>query len=191
MAESNNDNSGTPNKEDVTFTPEQQEKLNTIVQERVNKLNAKITNLEESKQKDIENAVAKARTEWEEEKRLESLSGQEKLQAEYDAKMAKFKRDQDSLAKELNDARMALAISKAEAQLAALNLPTEFADKFVGENDETTSKNIQLFDAKVKELVAQKVNESIARGSPKLGNAEAQSRPDWQAEIASAMKVKG
>ena len=184
MAESNNDNSGTPNKEDVIFTPEQQEKVNAIVQDRVNRLNA-------TKQKDIEDALSKARTEWEEEKRLESLSGQEKLQAEYDAKIAKAKRDQDTLTKELNEAKMALAISKAEAQLAALNLPTEFADKFVGESDEMTSKNIQLFDAKVKELVAQKVNESIARGSPKLGNAEAQSRPDWQAEIASAMKVKG
>lgn len=178
MAEPIKDDSGTPEtpKEDVkTFT---QEEVNNLISERVNRLNA-------SKQKDLEEALNKARTEWEEKQKMESLSGQEKLQAE----LKKAQKDQESLNKELNEARLQLAISKAEAQLAALDLPTEFADKFIGENDEQTSKNIQLFDAKVKELVAQKVNESIARGSPKLGTTEAQTTPDWQKQIADAMKI--
>ena len=181
MAEQINDASGTPkNSEDVkTFT---QEEVNNMISERVNRLNA-------TKQKDLEDALAKARAEWEESKKIESLSGQEKMQAEFDAKLTKARKDQETLNKELAEARTALAVSKAQAQLASLDLPTEFAERFIGENDEQTSKNIQLFDAKVKELVAKKVNESISRGSPRLGTND-NKEPDWQAQIKAAMHVQ-
>ena len=55
MADESHDNSGTPSKTagEVTFTPEQQERINAIVAEHVNKAN-------EGKQKAIDDAVAEA-----------------------------------------------------------------------------------------------------------------------------------
>lgn len=191
MAEDSYDNSGTPKKEDVKlFT---QEDVNKYVSERVNEINAKnqkaIEEMRAQHDADTQALLEKAKAEWEEAKRMESLTGQEKMQAEYNAKLTKAQKEQDSLNKELQKIQTELAISKAQAQLASLNLPPQFADKMIGKDDAETSQNIQAFDAMVKELVAKMVNENVARGTPKLGNAEA-TRPVMQDKIAAAMGVK-
>lgn len=177
MAETIHDDSGTPKTEDVkTFT---QEEVNKIVSERVNKLNA-------SQQAQIDDALAKAKAEWEEQKRIEGLNGEKRVQAEYDAMVAKAEKERKSLADELSKARNELAISKAQAQLASLGLPPEFAPYMVADSDEQTSQNIQTFDAKVQELVAQKVNESLSRGTPRMNGEGA---PQTDDELARLRKI--
>lgn len=165
MAGESNDNSGTPNQtEEITFTPEQQTRINEIVSARVNEANA-------GKQKAIDDAVAKALQKQAEKQRIESLQGEERLKAEYQAELDRIEADRKAQMEQLQTAQHELAISKAEAQLAGLGLPTEFASNLLGKDDKETSKNIQTFNTKVNELVTAKVNESLARGPPKAGGA--------------------
>ena len=180
MADESHDNSGTPETEGVKqFT---QEDLNKIVSERVNEVNS-------NKQKAIDEAVAKAKAEWDEAQKIASLTGQEKLEAEFNAKLKEAKKDRDSLNSELRKVQTELAISKAQAQLAGLDLPTEFAVNLLGKDDAETTQNIQAFDAKVKELVTKKVNESIARVTPKVGG-DVRPTDEMQSQIAKVMGIK-
>jgi len=174
MAEPINDDSGTPKTEDVTtFT---QEDVNKIVSERVNKLKA-------TQQREIDDAVAKAKAEWDEQRKIEALTGEQKIQAEYDAKVAKAEKERKNLAEELSKAKSELALSKAQAQLASLGLPPDFAPYVVGESDEQTSQNVQMLDAKIQELVAQKVNESLSRGTPRMNGEGAPQQDDELARL--------
>lgn len=184
MADESHDNSGTPSKTsgEVTFTAEQQERINAIVAERVNKAN-------EGKQKAIDEAVAQALKAQADKTRIESLQGEERIKAEYQAKLDAAEADRKAQSDRLAAAERDLAISKAQAQLAALNLPPEFAVNLLGADDKETAKNIQAFNAKVSELVAAKVNDSLARGTPKLGGAGAGGE-DWKAQIDAAMGIR-
>lgn len=178
MADESKDYSGSPANpqgEVKTFT---QEELNTIISERVNALNA-------SHQKAMDEAVKKALKEQSDKARIESLQGEEKVKAEYQAKLDAIEADRVAKEKELMEATRALAISKAEAQLASLGLPTEFAVNLLGEDDKTTQKNIQTFNTKVNELVTAKVNESLARGGPQIGTVKP--AQNAMAEIDRAM----
>lgn len=165
MAGESTDNSGTPNQsEEITFTPEQKVKINTIVQERVNEANA-------GKQKYADDAVAKALAEEREKQRIASLQGEERIKAEYQAQLDRIQAESKAQMEQLKAAQRDLAISKAQAQLAELGLPTDFAINMLGDDDKQTTKNIQTFNTKVNELVTAKVNESLARGPPKTGGA--------------------
>ena len=179
-----NDNSGSQEKSDVEikFTPEQQTKVDDIVSKRVNEIKAQ-------QQKVLDDTLAKAKAEWEEQAKIAALTGQEKVQAEYTAKLSKAQREQETMSAELKKVQNELAISKAQAQLASLNLPPQFADKMLGKDDDETTKNIQAFDAMIKELVAQKVNENVARGTPKIGG-DVKPSSEMQAQIAKVMGVK-
>ena len=184
MVEESHDNSNTQTKtsEEVTFTAEQQEKVNSIIQQRVNEINA-------GKQKAIDDAVAKALKDQANRQRIASLEGEEKLKAEYQAKLEEVENERKAQAEELATAQRALAISKAEAQLASHNLPTEFAINLLGEDDKATAKNIETFNTKINALVTAKVNESLARGAPKT-SADASGSPTWKQEIDAAFASK-
>ena len=151
-----------------TFT---QEELNNIISERVNELNA-------SRQKAIDDAVKKALKAASEQQRIESLQGEERLKAEYQSRLDSIEAERAAQAEQLRIATRQLAISKAEAQLASLNLPTEFAVNLLGDDDKQTAKNIQIFNSRVNELVTSKVNESLARGPPMTAGQPTVSQQD-------------
>ena len=177
MAEESHDNSGTPSKEEVKeFT---QADLNKIVSERVNEVKA-------NKEKAIEDAVKKAREEWEEAKKIESLQGEEKMKAEFQKQLNKTEAMHKALEQQFADTKRQLAVTKAESELAKLGLPTDFAENLIGEDDAKTTSNIQVFNAKVNEFVTAKVNEALARGAPRVSDAQT-TRPDQFAEIDRAM----
>jgi len=177
LADESKDYSGSPEPqgEVKTFT---QEELNNIISERVNAVNA-------SRQKAIDDAVKKALKDASEQQRIQSLQGEERLKAEYEARLTSIEAERAKQEAELREANKALAISKAEAQLASLNLPTEFAVNLLGADDKETAKNIQTFNSKVNEFITAKVNESLARGGPQIGAA--QTVPNAMAEIDKAM----
>lgn len=181
MAEEIKDDSGISKDGEVkqsvpkTYTTEE---VNDIVSGRVNELKAK-------QDKAIEDAVKKALKEQSERQRIESLQGEERLKAEYQAQLESLQAERTAQAEQLKAANLALAISKAEAQLASLGLPTEFADKMIGANDRETAKNIETFNAKVNELVTAKVNDSLARGGPQIGTVKTDA--SQFAEIDKAM----
>ena len=167
---------------DYSGSPEPQGEVKTFTQEDVNNIVAEV---KAKKQRQIDEAVEKALKDASERQRIESLQGEERLKAEYEAKLNSVEAERAKREEELRIATRELAISKAEAQLASLNLPTEFAVNLLGEDDKQTAKNIQTFNSKVNEFITAKVNESLARGGPQIGAA--QTVPNAMAEIDKAM----
>lgn len=179
MTDDPKDNSGTPNPEVKTFT---QEELDKIISERMNRAKA-------SEEKAIQEALDKAKAEWEESQRISTLQGEERMKAEFQKELSKAQKTADTTSQQLANVQRELAVTKAQAQLAALDLPTEFASNFLGKDDAETTQNIQGFSAKVNELVAAKVNESLARGAPSANNANPTASQDQFAELAAAMRL--
>lgn len=167
---------------DYSGSPEPQGEVKTFTQEDVNNIVAEV---KAKKQRQIDEAVEKALKDASERQRIESLQGEERLKAEYEAKLNSVEAERAKREEELRIATRELAISKAEAQLASLNLPTEFAVNLLGEDDKETARNIQTFNTKVNEFITAKVNESLARGGPQIGAA--QTVPNAMAEIDKAM----
>lgn len=178
MAEDTHDDSGTPTQEAKVFT---QAELDEKIQARVEREKA-------GRQKAIDDAVAKALKEQAEKSRIESLQGEERIKAEYQAELARIDAERKASAEQLASAQRELAVSKAQGQLAGMGYPTDFAENLLGKDDAETSRNIQAFDKAVKALVTEKVNEAVARGTPAIGNS-ATATPSWQNEIAKAMKL--
>lgn len=182
MAENPKDTTGIPQPEggDVkkTFT---QDELNETIAKRLGEE-------KERNQKRIDEAVAAALAEEREKQRLEALQGEEKAKALYEAQINKQNKEMERQAKALEQVSHELAKSKAEAQLAALGLPTSFAVNLIGEDDGATTRNITDFSTAFNEAVAKAVNENIARGAPSIGTSEP-AVPDWQAQITQAMKM--
>ena len=178
MAENINDESGNPKADVKTFT---QDEVNSIISERLSKA-------KESNERMVAEAVAKAIEEERERQRTASLEGEDKLKATYDAQIKKQNEVLSKQQKELEQARLEIAKTKAEAQLAGLGLPVDFAVNLIGADDEATAKNIQTFSTAFNDAVAKAVNDNVARGTPKLSDSNA-NVPSWQAEIDKAMKI--
>ncbi len=184
LAEETNGNSGTQGQPEGGSRLFSQEEVNDIISKRVNELN-------ETKQKAIDDAVAKALKKQADKQRIEALEGEEKLKAEYQARLDEIEAERKAQQEQLLTAQRALSISKAEAQLASLNLPPEFAVNLLGKDDKETTKLIQDFNSKINELVASKVNDSLARGTPRINtNGDGQAKTGWQAEIDRAFAKK-
>jgi len=182
MAEDNNGSSNTHSSDEVTFTPEQQERVNSIVQQRVNEINA-------GRQKAIDDAVAKALKDQASKARIASLEGEEKLKAEYQSKLEEIENERKEQAEQLAEAQRALAISKAEAQLAGLGLPAEFATNLLGADDKATQKNIETFNARVNALVTAKVSEALARGPPMTGGSVVTQQEQLLSQLRAAANL--
>ena len=179
MGEESHDNSN-PQTDKKTEEVKQftQTEVNEMISKRVNEINA-------SKQKAIDDAVAKEVKKLQDKQRIASLEGEERLKAEYQQKLDEIEAQRKAQAEQLATAQRDLAISKAQASLASLDLPPDFAENLIGKDDAETEKNIQAFNSKVNELVAKKVNESIARNTPRVGT-NGVTAPSWQEGIDRA-----
>jgi len=177
LAEDIHDDSGTPQEAKV-FT---QAELDEKIQARVEREKA-------GRQKAIDDAVAKALKEQAERSRIESLQGEERIKAEYQAELERIDAERKASAEQLASAQRELAVSKAQGQLAGMGYPVDFAENLLGKNDAETASNIQSFDKAVKAMIAEKVNEAVARGTPKINSNEVAS--SWKNEMADAMGLR-
>lgn len=119
----------------------------------------------------------------EKEKQIAALEGEERVKAEYEAKMQE--RD-----KELARMRRDLAVSRAEAKLSAQGLPVELAGNLIGEDDEKTDANIHALVKSVNDLVAEKVKGSLNRGTPPVGGQAPSKDEEMSARLDSLMGIK-
>lgn len=137
----------------VSFTPEQQAKVDEIVKFRLADRERQYAAERETE--------AKKKAEAD---RIAKLDGEQKLQAEFDAKL-----------KEAEEARQKaeadLAYANAVAALAKMGYPEEFASAVIGKDSETTAANVAAFDKKFQAEVAKRISEATKVGAPKAGGA--------------------
>ena len=154
-----------------------QDDLNRIIDERLKRAEAQKT-------KAVEDALKEER----ERQRIAGLEGEEKLKAQYEAKLAEIAKAQETKDAELAQARRDLAVTKAEAKLASLGLPVELASNLIGEDDKATERNIVALQKSVNDLVTKKVSEGLNHGAPRAGGI-ADSKSDMEAEFRRLMGI--
>lgn len=126
-------------------------------------------------QKRIDEALAKAKTRWEREyqlkaekakkeaERLSKLSEEERAKEEQEA----MKKELETKEKELNRKELKLEMVKV---LADRNLPVEFMDYLIADDNESTMERIKTFDKQFKKAVETAVNEKLKGKAPKAGS---------------------
>lgn len=175
MAEDEGKDSGTPETGGAkTFT---QEELDDIVKERVRQE-------KERSNKAVDEAVAKALAKDKEKQRIEALQGEERLRAEFEAKIQASESDAKDKSDRLASALRDLAVYKATTELAKLDLPTEVAPQMIGEDEAATKRNIEAFSKAFNEAVNKRVAESIAKGAPNVGGQPGEEA--WKTDLRKA-----
>lgn len=143
-------------------------------------------------QDDFDRAMAKERKKWEaryeeadrkarEEKDLERLEGEAKLQRQWEIRERELKQ-----AKE--EAERKLAISSVESKLATMGYSEikDIAPALIGEDESATDANVTAFGKMVQTLVAAEVSKSLAAGPP--ADPSAGNRPDPNATLKQEMR---
>lgn len=168
--------------EKVTFTPEQQEFIDKLLSDRVNRERTKYDKI-------TQEAVQKALDEERESQRIANLQGEEKAKATHEAQIKAKEKENAKLAEELKAERFKSAKMSVTAQMASLNLPTDdvIVVNLIGETEEATNQAIQAFQTAFKDAVAKEVNESVNHGAPKVGANNI--TDSWKAQIDAAMKL--
>ena len=127
-------------------------------------------------QKRIEEAIAAAKSKWEEEakkkaeaakkeaERLSKLSEDERKKAELET----ARKELEAREKELQNKELKLEMVKV---LSDRKIPVEFMDFLIAEDSESTMKNITTFEAAMKKLVEAQVNEKLKGKAPKAGDS--------------------
>lgn len=120
----------------------------------------------------IEKRLSKEKSKWEKKVKEEAdqaakmaqMSEAERQQALFDKKVKEFEQKEQ----EFNEAQAALnrekMLNETSKQLAAKNLPIEFAEQLMAETAEDTLKNIDNFEAKWQEAI-NKAMESKLKGT--------------------------
>lgn len=138
----------------------------------------------------IESAVNAALEKKEEETRIANLQGEEKLKAEYEAKIAKSDKARTELEAQLAESRRAVAVLHARADLAAQGLPESFAESVIGASDEETAVKIADLARAFNSAVDAKVTENLHRGAPPTGGQQANKDDDAGAELDRLMGIR-
>ena len=116
-------------------------------------------------QKDLDDAVAAAKKDWEKEKdeaaRLAKMSAEERKAAEFDKRQKAF----DEEKAKYNAERLEFECTKL---LAADNLPVEFSSMLTGKDAETTKANIETFKAAFGKAIEAAVTERLKGKTPKV-----------------------
>ena len=132
----------------------QEKEAKTFTQEEVDKMIAKRLQRE---RKDIEAKIEAERKEAEE---LAKLSEQEKQKKLFEKQVKEFEETKRAFENER-------LLNETSKQLAAKNLPIEFAEMLKGNDAESTFENIKLFEAKFNESVEKVVTERLRGNVPK------------------------
>jgi hypothetical protein len=147
--EKNNDsNEEKEQKEEVTFTPEQQKKVDEIIERRL--------------AKEKKNADKKVKDAVEEAKKLAKMNKDEKSQYEL-----------QKLQDELNSLRNEKALNDMKATARSIfldkdiNVTDELLNLVVTSDAETTKQNVEAFSNILDSMVQSKVKEALRQDSPK------------------------
>ena len=119
----------------------------------------------------------------EEQAKIAKLEGEERIRAEYEAKLKEI---QESEAQ----AKRALSISKVETMLSAQRLPPELAPNLLGEDDEATKSNVDAFVKAVSAEVAKQVAEGLNHGTPPAKGGNPSDKDALAAKIDRIMGIK-
>lgn len=147
--EKNNDsNEEKEQKEEVTFTPEQQKKVDEIIERRL--------------AKEKKNADKKVKDAVEEAKKLAKMNKDEKSQYE----LQKLQDELNSLRNEkaLNDMK---ATARSMFLDKDINVTDELLNLVVTSDAETTKQNVEAFSNILDSMVQSKVKEALRQDSPK------------------------
>lgn len=128
--------------------------VKTFTQEEVDKMISKRLQRE---RKDIEAKIEAERKEAEE---LAKLSEQEKQKKLFEKQVKEFEETKRAFENEK-------LLNETSKQLAAKNLPIEFAEMLKGNDAETTFENIKMFEVKFNEALERMVNERLKGSTPK------------------------
>ena len=128
--------------------------VKTFTQEEVDKMISKRLQRE---RKDIEAKIEAERKEAEE---LAKLSEQEKQKKLFEKQVKEFEETKRAFENEK-------LLNETSKQLAAKNLPIEFAEMLKGNDAETTFENIKMFEVKFNEALEKMVNERLKGSTPK------------------------
>lgn len=144
----------------------QTEETITMTKEELQRL------LQQEGDKRVSQALQTAKAKWEAE--FKAKLEQEKSEAEKLAKMSeqeRFMAELEKQKKQFEEERKQFYREKLELQtvkeLSSLGLPTEFSSFVLGEDAETTKKNIEIFQAKWQEAIEKAVNEKLKGAVPK------------------------
>ena len=128
--------------------------VKTFTQDEVDKMISKRLQRE---RKDIEAKIEAERKEAEE---LAKLSEQEKQKKLFEKQVREFEETKRAFENER-------LLNETSKQLAAKNLPIEFAEMLKGNDAEVTFENIKLFESKFNEAVERVVSERLKGNIPK------------------------
>lgn len=150
--EENNVVEETEVKTEKTYTEkEHQEALNKAIQKRLAR-----------ERKDIEAKIEAERKEAEE---LAKLSEAEKQRKLFEKQVKEFEETKRAFEAEK-------LLNETSKQLAAKNLPIEFAEILKGTDAESTFENIKVFEEKFNAALELKVNERLKGNTPKVATRE-------------------
>lgn len=152
-----------------------QDDLNRIIDERLKRAEA-------AKSKAIEDALKEER----EKQRIAGLEGEERIKAEYEAKIAELNKAQKERDDALAEAKRQLALTKTEAKLAGMGLPVELAANLLGEDDKATDRNIAALQKTIDDHVTKQVAAGLNHGAPRAGG-KADPKSDIETEFRRLM----
>lgn len=168
--ETNAETGGATPEEEKRFT---QADLDALITKRLAEERSRRDREEKEKAKKVE-----------EQAKLAKLEGEERIRAEYEAKLKEI---QESEAQ----AKRSLAISKVETMLSAQRLPPELAPNLLGEDDEATKSNVDAFVKAVSAEVAKQVAEGLSHGTPPSSGGNSPSADDvLKAKLDRLMNMK-
>jgi len=130
----------------------------TFTQEEVDKMIAKRLKREKEK----------AEAEKEEAEKLAKMSEKERQQALFDKQVKEFEETKKAFENEK-------LLNETTKQLAAKNLPVEFADMLKGTDAESTFENIKVFEEKFNKALEASINERLKRNVPKVSSSTSNS----------------
>lgn len=139
----------------IKGTDVEAKEVKTFTQDEVDKMISKRLQRE---RKDIEAKIEAERKDAEE---LAKLSEAEKQKKLFEKQVREFEETKKAFEAER-------LLNETSKQLAAKNLPIEFAEMLKGEDAESTFNNINVFEAKFNEALEKMVTERLRGATPKV-----------------------
>lgn len=128
-----------------------------------------------------EREAQKERDRAEEARRIAALEGEERIKAEYEAKL---KEQADSLA----SVHRELAVTRAQSKLVSAGLPVDLAENVLGKDDAETDARIAALSKTIADQVAARVQAGLNHGTPPAGAAPS-SKDSMAADLDRIMGI--
>lgn len=121
-------------------------------------------------QEDLDKILAKKFAQWQKKTDEAKLEAERKAKLTEAEKLAEERKEFETMKKEFEYEKL---INKTSKILDSNNLPIEFADFLVGENEDATTKRIDLFKQTFNAALEVKVNERLRGNVPKVATKAA------------------